>query len=281
MKKICVAVYVFGSYTRYAPYYIYSILKSYPDYYVKVFSKDPLTANENKALELIRNEVSPNFEVVEGYLDDYINLDDPSKMVGSIGTILRFLIPYEEFKDFEYVYIGDIDFLIIREKPTLVDVHKKHSKKIGVPYSNAIRPDSKRLTGLHFFKVKDYYKKMNPIIEYYLENPSILYDEVKALRYDEEFLYKIIEKGIGLGKIEEHFFRPPHGFHIGVGRQGDNNERLRKMDRYLNQKKLIRQGVIDQLDAFYNDPVFKKIMLLSPDKDIKFLGERIKHFKSL
>ncbi|MCT1575731.1 hypothetical protein M3E13_05505 [Oceanobacillus kimchii] len=279
MEKICIAVYVFGNYTRYAPYYIYSILKSYPNYYVKVFSKDPLSANENTALELIRNQVSPNFEVVEGYLGEYINLEDPSKMVGSIGTMLRFLIPYEEFKDFKYVYIGDIDFLIIREKPTLLDVHKKHSKKIGVPYSNAIRPNSKRLTGLHFFKVKDYYKKMNPIIQYYLNNPNKLYNEVKELRYDEEFLYKIIEKGIGFGKIEEHFFRPPHGFHIGVARQGDDQEKLRKIDRYLNQKKLISQGVIEQLDIFFNDPIFKKIMLLTPDNSIKFLEKRVKHFK--
>lgn len=277
--KMCMAVYVFGEYTRYIPYYIYSVLKSYPDYYVKVYSNAPLSSNENKSLELIRNHISSNFEVIEGYLD-YINLESSTKIVGGIGKTFRFLLPYEEFKDFKYAYIGDVDFLIIRETPSLLEGHKEHCNTIGVPYSNAIRPHSKRLTGLHFIEVEEYYNKMDRLIKEYLNNPNVLYNEVKNIKNNEEFLYKIIEKGIGFGNIREHHYRPPHGFHVGVGRKGDDDhERKRKLDRYMGQKQLYNQGVIDQLNAYYEDPLFKELMLLSPDRSISLIGEQLKKYK--
>src|SRR5699024_8714348 len=87
--------------------------------------------------------------------------------------------------------------------------------------------------GLHFIKVKDYYQKMEPLIQTYLENRKQLYKEVKNLQYDEEFLYKLIEKGIGFGKVQKHHYRPPHGFHIGVGRKGNNKERKRKVHKRI------------------------------------------------
>lgn len=276
--EMCMTVYVFGDYTRYIPYYIYSILKSYPDYYVKVYAKDPLSSNEKKSLKLIRNQVSSNFEVIEGYMDKYINSKPSIKMVGGIETTFRFLLPYEEFKDFKYVYIGDVDFLIIRENPSLLDGHKTHLNKIDVPYSNALRANSTRLTGLHFIKVKEYYQKMEPLIQTYLKKPNLLYKQCKYLNNDEEFLYRFIKKGIGFGKVRKHHYRPPHGFHIGIGRKGDDQERKRKIDRYIKQRQLYKQGIVAQLKAYFADPLFKKIMLLSPDKDIEFLEEQLKKF---
>lgn len=276
---ICVAVYVFGKYTRYIPYYIYSALKSYPDYYVKVYSRDPLSSNEHQCLSLIRDQVSPNFKVIEGYMDNFLRSNNTSNMVGGLETTFRFLLPYEAFKDFKYAYIGDVDFLLIRETPSLLDSHKAHVDKVGVPYSNAIRPHSKRLTGLHFIKVDAYYQQMAPLIKAYLKNPNLLYKEAKNLKTDEEFLYKLVEKGIGFGKIRAHHYRPPHGFHVGVERKGNVQERKRKVNRYLAQKQLYNQGIIEQLTAYYNDPLFKEIMLLSPDKSIDFLGEQLKKYK--
>src|SRR5699024_1857423 len=152
-------VYVFGDYTRYIPYYVYSVLKSYPDYYVKVFTKDSLSSKEKKCLALIRDQVSPNFEIVQGYFDEYPLSEGHTEMVGSIDTTLRLVLHNETFKNCEFSYIGDVNLLIIRETPSLINGHKKHSNKIGVPYSNTIRAHSKRLTGLHFIKVKDYYQK--------------------------------------------------------------------------------------------------------------------------
>src|SRR5699024_7563425 len=258
--KICMVVYVFGNYTRYIPYYIYSVLKSYPDYYVKVYAKDPLTSEEKKCLTLLKKQLSSNFEVTEGYLKEYLNEESSSQMVGGIETTFRLLLPYEELKEFKYVYIGDVDFLIIREIPSLLEVHQNHVQKIGVPYSNAIRPNSKRLTGLHFIKVKEYYANMLPLINQYLENPNLLEKECKYLKNDEEFLYQLIEEGVGFGKMREFHFRPPHGFHVGIGRKGNDMERKRKIDRYIQQKQLSKQGILRQLNVYYDDPLFQKIM---------------------
>src|SRR5699024_8668154 len=103
--EMCMTVYVFGKYTRYIPYYIYIVLKSYHNYYVNVYSKDSLSANENKSLDLIRNQISSNFEVTEGYLAEYSNFKSSSKMVGGVEKVFRFLLPHNEFKDFKYAYI--------------------------------------------------------------------------------------------------------------------------------------------------------------------------------
>src|SRR5699024_1676533 len=162
----------------------------------------------------------------------------PTKMVGVIETTFRFLLPYDAFNNFKFSYIGDVDFLIIREPLSLINVHKKHSNIISVLYSNAIRADSTRINGLYFIKLKDTYQKMEPLIQSYLKNPKQLYKEVKNLQYDEEFLYKLNKHGIGFGKIRKHHYRPPHGFHIGIGRKGNDKERKRKIHRYLKQWQL-------------------------------------------
>src|SRR5699024_11641550 len=153
--KICMAVYVFGDYTRYIPYYVYSVLKSYLDYYVKVFTKDSLSPNEKKCMALILDQVSPNFEVIENYFDESLHLEKPTKMVGGIETTFRFLLPYEAFKKFKFAYIGDVDFLIIRETPALINGHKKHSIKIDVTYSKAVRAHTTRIIRLDFIVEKD------------------------------------------------------------------------------------------------------------------------------
>lgn len=53
-KPLCISAYVFGNYTKYIPYYVYSILKSYPDYFVKIFCMDRLTKKENACMEMIK-----------------------------------------------------------------------------------------------------------------------------------------------------------------------------------------------------------------------------------
>src|SRR5699024_11987504 len=100
--KICMAVYVFRDYTRYIPYYVYSVLKSYPEYYVKVFTRDSLSPNEKKCMALIRDQVSPNLEVIESYFDESLHLEKPTKMVDGIQTTYRFLRPYEALKTFKF-----------------------------------------------------------------------------------------------------------------------------------------------------------------------------------
>ncbi|HHY21662.1 MAG TPA: hypothetical protein GX525_07235 [Bacilli bacterium] len=269
-KKLCIAVYVFGSYTKYVPYYIYSILKSYPHYYVKIFCMDKLAKREAECLDLIRKNLSTNFMVKENYFPF------PQFREQKLGRPLRFLIPYHEFSEFDYVYIGDVDFLIVQESPSLLDGHIEHCKKIKLPYSNQIRPNTKRLTGLHFFKVKEYYQAMNEVIDYYSNNLGEVYSLMKKYRSDDEkFLYKMIEKTIGFGKINDSVYRPHHGFHLGILRinafesyiKGGYNNPFHRLPPYTLFKK--------QLLTYYEDPLFKRIININPITEILTLKKKL------
>src|SRR5690625_6953419 len=110
---------------------------------------------------------------------------------------------------------------------------------------------------------------MDDLIKEYLKDRKLFLKEVKNFKNDEEFLYKLVEKGIGFGKIRKHHFRPPHGFHVGVTRKGDENERKRKVDRYMKQKQLTKQGIINKLIAYYKYSLFKDIMVYSHDRCIE------------
>ncbi|MDQ0243018.1 hypothetical protein J2S09_000554 [Bacillus fengqiuensis] len=268
-KTLCMSVYVFGEYTKYIPYYVYSILKSYPDYFVKIFCMDRLSAKENACLDMIRKDLSTNFVVKEDYFPY------PKFREKKTGKPLRFLIPHSEFSEFEHVYIGDVDFLIIKETPSLLEGHLEHCKNIELPYSNQIRPNSNRLTGLHFFKVEEYYKAMNPIIEYYQHHLDEVYKEMNLYRTDEKFLYKIIEKGIGFSKINQFLYRPHHGFHLGILRvnafetyiKEGNKRQIHRLPPYPTLRK--------QLLEFFYDPLFQEISKVNPIKEISILKEKL------
>ncbi|QQK80839.1 hypothetical protein HUG20_13675 [Salicibibacter cibi] len=268
-KPLCMSVYVFGNYTKYIPYYVYSILKSYPNYFVKVFVMDRLSTKENACMKMIKKNLSTNFEIKENYFP-YTPFKDGKK-----GKPFRFLIPQTEFSEFEYVYIGDIDFLITKETPSLLEGHVNHCEKIGLPYSNQIRSNSERLTGLHFFNVDEYYKKMNPIIEYYHHHLDEVYSFMKRYQTDEKFLYHIIEKGIGFGKINQFSYRPHHGFHLGI-------LRINGFDNYVREgqsnpfHRLPPYPVLrKQLLEFFHDPLFQEISRTNQIKEITMLKKKL------
>lgn len=251
---LCISTFVFGSYKKYIPYYIYSILKSYPDYYVKIFLKDTLSTPEKKSLQLIRKHLSKNFEVKENYFTN-------QKFNRLSGKAIRFLVPSYEFKDFTNVYIGDVDFLIVNEYPSLLDSHLDHCKQISLPYSNQIRPGSKRLTGLHFYQVDEYYKKMDPAIQRYLDDPDKIMEVFQNIKRDEEFLYQMIEKNIGFRDIKKYHYRPHHGFHLGILRKGSARFKDYVREGPKNPfHRLPKYPVLQkQLQEYYDDPLFQNI----------------------
>lgn len=268
-KPLCISAYVFGNYTKYIPYYVYSILKSYPDYFVKIFCMDRLTKKENACMEMIKKNLSANFKIKENYFPF------PEFKEAKKGKPLRFLIPHTEFSEFENVYVGDVDFLIVKETPSLLEGHLEHCRKIELPYSNQIRPHSQRLTGLHFFKVEEYYKKLNPIIEYYQNHLDEVYKFMSRHQTDEKFLYHIIKKGIGFGKINQFPYRPHHGFHLGI-------VRINGYDKYMKEgqsnpfHRLPPHSVLKkQLLAFFRDPLFQEISRTNPIKEISILKQKL------
>lgn len=99
----------------------------------------------------------------------------------------------------KYVYIGDIDILILEN---ILHPHLDNIKKNNLDYSNIVRPNTKRLSGLHFIN----YQKMYPI-----KITSIM-DIINM--NDEELLYKIMYmKGLRTPS-ESLTYRPVFGVHI-------------------------------------------------------------------
>ena len=105
---------------------------------------------------------------------------------------------------YEYTYIGDIDILIL--EPRVAARHLEHMARTGLPYSNILRPNKPRLSGLHFTRTDAHY----PIVM-----PS---DWDFGTGNTEELLYRfIVEKGLPLPDPADTF-RPTHGIHLSIKR---------------------------------------------------------------
>lgn len=263
--KLCFAPFVFGVFSRYIPFYIYSILKSYPDYFVKIFFRDFLSDKEKQCLNFLRENVSLNFEIIENFYKD-VKTEHPK--------LLRWLIKEENFLNFENIYFGDIDFLIVKEKPSILESHLDHCKKINLPYSNVIRKNSKRMSGLLFIKRKEYYEKMNEEINYFLNNQDKLKEfEILERSPNEHFLYYLISKKIGFGLLNQFpDWRPHHGFHLGYCFKDTINPKLKPHNiKYL-------MSFRDQIDNFFKDEIFIKMTEILDNDNIKSNIRAIKGF---
>ncbi len=98
----------------------------------------------------------------------------------------------------DYVYIGDIDILIVEP---IAPSHLASMAKSGLPYSNIVRPGQERLTGLHFTAWDAFY-------------PLTRIDCRSTIGLDEYYLWRIIQdRGLPLPPPELKF-RPLHGFHL-------------------------------------------------------------------
>lgn len=275
-ERVCITTYVFGAYSKYIPYYVYSVLKSYPDYYVKIFIDKELNFLEKKCMDLIRHDLSDNFSICENSFQDYDFLNE-MPICGGGKIILRWLIPEEEFDGFDYIYIGDVDFFIIREDPTLLESHINHCRETQLPFSNKIRlmPDSydrsDRLTGLHFIIKEPYYEKIGPYISSYLEHKERLLESVSGIDNDEQFLYHLVEQGFDLDKLLDYDdFRPHHGIHLGITRV--RGVTPSKALEKLNQAAMVESFQLDEarksLFNCLNDDVFQQILLILPEESV-------------
>lgn len=154
--------------------------------------------------------------------------------------------------------------LICEENQTILERHKNHCKINNIPYSNSLRGNQKRFTGLHFFNVFEYYENIDKIIEKkYIDiknkkiilsnkyrNEHLLYDIIKESKMD--FPKKESEISIdGSG--------PHHGLHLGLWRGGGIHE----SNTIKTQQK--KEQILK--DNYLNHYIFFKEI----EKDEKFL----------
>lgn len=251
IKELLFSFYVFGDYTKYIPFCVYGIFKSYPNSYIKIFVDNKLKENEKESLKLFNTD---NLEIKENYkLPNQIK----GEMKGGNLKATRWIVPYEEFKDYKYVYIGDIDMLICEEHPTLLESHIEHMNKTRLPFSNGIRKNSARLTGLHFFETEPYFNRMNGLIKRCLTDDIYLNNLTKGCERNENFLYKIVEIGCGYGNMKDRitdggdlYYRPHHGAHLGLFRVKDIN--IWKRNEII--PKYLEDGIFNKILKLVNIP---------------------------
>lgn len=216
---LCVTAYAFGDYAEYAPLLAYTTLWNYPDAVVKLYFKGPAPANVLAALAYLRKQLSPNICVVDNY-DLPLKTGSGDLAHNQAGKCVRWLIPGSEFAGFEYTYMADIDFIIVKEHPELLEKHKAISRELGVPHSNPIRWSyHARVSGLQMVETAAYFAAIDPVASPYRTGAK----PVPAVN-NEAFLFSLLQAGGILPKTrpanrpEFDRLRPHPGYHIGLVR---------------------------------------------------------------
>ena len=313
--KICLSTFIFGRrYQGYLPLLIYSIKKSYPQYHPIVFIHESLRSDVKENLSKI-NQLG-SFDVIDGY---FAEIDIQSVFQ---GKALRWLLNDPTFHDYDYLYFIDIDMLYCKEPIPLHEQHVKHMDRTELPFSNVVREKKtnnrsiktflrrvknygvqnasnnylkgtvveKRLTGLHFVKVQEYFKQISKIQEKYFPKLKTLdlLDDFQGFS-DEPLLYQLCkEAGFEVDKLGKYSglesinyqncnklsFRPHHGIHLGLFRDGNEvlnysnvpdsevyQQYLKRFKKYLNDKLFIEilnnsdefiKGQIKNVISYYN-----------------------------
>lgn len=259
-KSLCFSSFVFGSYQKYIPYYIYSIWKTYPNAFSKIFIETELNNDINEVLNYLRNNNVNNFEIIELHTSfaEYENF----RMRGSgAKTLIRWLFGEENFSGFKYVYIGDIDILFLPEKISLIDFHSEQMKILNVPFSNKVRINNlgeitERLTGLHFFETQKYFEKIEPIIAKVVKDIHFRNQYLAGLERNEHFLYKINKEAFAFDPIlVSKAQRPWHGLHLGITR-GNKDLDIPIIEE---NSSLSLNEVKYHLKEYIQDPIFRQI----------------------
>jgi len=206
---------VYGWYQDYIPSFVLSILATFPQHYVKIFVKDQLSETNKRCLDLIKKDISDHFEIIESFSE----LD--WTLIPHLAAY-RFLLTRDYFEGFDYIYFGDVDFIIYNEKEDqFFDTYLEHCKKTGLPFSNEWNYFGEfRMTGLHFVIKDRYFDIMDKWI-FEMKNPKgNRFRRYKKPRYsyDEEMLYYMTFNAFDLRPLLG-YNRPHHGLHFGEFRK--------------------------------------------------------------
>ena len=116
------------------------------------------------------------------------------------------------------MYIGDLDMLIFKESPTLLDYHLDRCEQLNLPYSNHVRgrqsgmrDGEHRFVGLHF-STSRWFAETAQIRSKYALN-LIKSNLRKHMVSNECLLYRIAEESIGLPPFDDFPIYEYHGIH--------------------------------------------------------------------
>lgn len=168
-----------------------SILKHVPDSLIEICVEDDIRykTEQEKTLKYLYDKFGDQILI---RTSEYPNTPATARFISDVVS------------ETEYVYISDIDFIIL--KGDIVEKHVTHMKETGLPYSNMVRGDTKRMTGVHFTRRDSYY----PVDRM----PRIL-ALAKKLSDEEILYYVVLSKNLPLPKDD---FRPLFGIHMSPNR---------------------------------------------------------------
>ena len=157
------------------------------------------------------------------------------------NTYRFFEIPITQAR---YTYIMDVDVMLLDNIVPHFEAHFPNTTSI---INNIIRRHTKRLTGMHFVKTKEYYTpQLKALQNKYYASPS---------DNDECILYKLVEDVGQLPPIDFQW-RPIFGIHFSPNRGQGKSMALKTTSAYKTQFK----EVMRCYPAFMNYSNFKQMM---------------------
>lgn len=281
-SDLCIITWVYGKkYQGWIPIFVYSIKKNYPEYDIKIFLDQRLSIGIKNMLS--KFGLLDSVDIIENTIEvrEYTYLTDMEK------RCCRWLVTGDSRLDkYEYIYVGDIDIYIVKEKNTLKEQHIDHLKQVQGIYSNALRLTISdyiknknyrnkshllRLTGLHFFKNKEYQiavgKNQKRILDYLFRKKRIHLIDHIFFEDDERCLWLLVTlsrikyKTLSY-ELSEEVFRPLHGVHFALGRESETyktilSKNIAKATSHYNYFKKF-------IEEYNSDEMLRKLIINSP-----------------
>jgi hypothetical protein len=229
----CVVCVVSGVYQWYIPIFHYCLSRAYPEYFMRIYTRGPIDLPPGPWDRVIVRDVANDYPP-DGYTT----------------AALRFVYEDEALRGFDYVHFQDIDMMIMRENPLLIDQHMMHLRVHGLQcyenYVSSMHEMGPRLPGVHFV-TRDWWDRTRTAREKYAAD--LMEGGSKGWFWDEVMLAKIVkESGLPLQDKELHLWAH-HGIHLGdyrrriqLGERHGHIEALHTvfMKQILNDKELLR-----------------------------------------
>lgn len=251
-------------YGQFLPLYAETVLRRYPDAGLLLYVDRVLDKATASQLAEIVDRHRADVRLRENYsfglsANAFASLPSQGKQA------MRWLFNDEAFAEFDNIYLGDIDMLMLDEPVNLEEAHLEHCEVLGLPYSNYLRVQHvggrssmravlgslrrgdlktarhglraldphvvRRLSGLHFVRVADYYSRVQPHFDAFRRQ---LYDTRSEPVNNEQVLYDLtVAAGFASLPVctttpdldpthsELPAFRPHHGIHLGIFRSNN------------------------------------------------------------
>ena len=255
------------NYQHYAPWFVFFLTKSYPEYKVKIYLTDEIV--NKQAFELVKTD---NVEYVENAFPEY------PKSNQEIKTLL--FLTKEEPEENVYM-AGDIDVLICRENPTIENYHLKLCQLHYMVYNSFARYGSERIKTCSHFITPAYWMVMDKIIDRYRElhiGKQLNLGEYETGHVgNEHILYRMLEEaGMPIIPVpEEISVNIIHGLHLGVWRSEN-----RLLPKYISLYPLYYTYWYQYFRIIAETEEYKRLYELLPLVEIKRMRENMDKYLS-